>query len=237
MSLSGSYDHLFSAHELSALHARYAERNAGTNSKPRAAAAGAGAMPAVNANEEFCSIVQLTIDRVRLLMAAEVDCVADKAGGGGGGAPAAVGYVELKTSKALGSARDVETFERHKLLKFWLQSFLAGVPSVIVGFRDEAGVVKELKTYETKTIHRLVRGEGRDYWNPTACFNFGKTVLDFLLEQLDAHAAKGGTARRFVMRFEPEQAAVLICVDDSAQATVDAPVASEHPAAKRQRSE
>ena len=176
--------------------------------------------------------MQLTIDRVRLLMAAEVDCVADKAGGGGGGAPAAVGYVELKTSKAFASARDVETFERHKLLKFWLQSFLAGVPSVIVGFRDEAGVVKELKTYETKTIHRLVRGEGRDYWNPTACFNFGKLVLDFLLEQLTAYAAKGGTAKRFVMRFDPEQAAVQIRVDDSAQKADD-----EQPAAKRQRAE
>jgi len=44
-----------------------------------------GPLPPVNANEEFCSIVQLSIDRTKLFMAAEIDCAAT----GGGGAPAA----------------------------------------------------------------------------------------------------------------------------------------------------
>ncbi|EOD21526.1 hypothetical protein EMIHUDRAFT_458336 [Emiliania huxleyi CCMP1516] len=87
-----------------------------------------GPLPPVNANEEFCSsvhqmrnmrnadqpvtpvlhadggIVQLSIDRTKLFMAAEIDCAAT----GGGGAPAA-GYVELKTSKRHASPRDEET--------------------------------------------------------------------------------------------------------------------------------
>lgn len=67
-------------------------------------------------------------------------------------------YVELKTNKMILSERDKWTFERylapcrkcqsrianpctrHKLLKFWAQSFLAGVPYIVVGFRDENGI-------------------------------------------------------------------------------------------------
>jgi hypothetical protein len=36
--------------------------------------------------------------------------------------------------------RDRTSFERYKLLKFWSQSFLAGIPQVVVGFRDDEGV-------------------------------------------------------------------------------------------------
>ena len=110
----------------------------------------------------------------------------------------------------------MEVFERHKLLKFWLQSFLANVPSVIVGFRGDDGSVSELKTYETKTIHRIVRPKG--YWDPSACFNFGKALLEWLLAQLDAQAPRGKAAR-FVMRYEPAEAAVLLLPDAGADGT------------------
>ena len=173
---SGSYEHLYPTIEVAALHKRYGGSDSAGDGGPRPVNSGPGP---VNANEEFCSIVQLTIDKVKLLMAAEIDCTADKAGDVARGGAVAPGYVELKTSKAHASPRDTQNFEKHKLLKFWLQSFLGGVPSVVVGFRDATGVVRELKTYETKTIHRIVRPHG--YWDPTACFNFGRTVLDWLL--------------------------------------------------------
>lgn len=38
------------------------------------------------------------------------------------------------------SERDSRSFERYKLLKFWSQSFLAGVPLVVVGFRNDDGI-------------------------------------------------------------------------------------------------
>lgn len=232
---AGSYDHLYAQPELGALQSRYAQLAAAASQGASKGGSGSGSgttqLPPVDANEEFCSIVQLTIDKVRLLMAAEVDCTAERAGPPGEkGAAAAPGYVELKTSKQIGSSRDLETFERHKLVKFWLQSFLAGVPSIIVGFRDEGGVVRELKTYETKTVHRLVRGKGQggtDYWNPTACFNFGKGVLDWLLVQLAAREG-GGVGRKFILRYDPQQAQLLLLADDGGE--------DEQPAAKRQRS-
>ena len=55
-------------------------------------------------------VLSLGLAGLRLLMSAEIDC-ADERGA----------YVELKTSRLLDSERQVASFERHKLLKFWLQ--------------------------------------------------------------------------------------------------------------------
>ena len=146
-------------------------------------------------------------------------------------------------TQRLSSSRENEIFERHKLLKFWLQSFLADVPSVVVGFRDERGRVLELKTFETRTIHRLVRGGGKGpggagYWEPATCFNFGKAVLEWALEQIAS--APAGRAR-FVMRYDPAASAVVLSPDSMLDDNPAAPRAGsaqrddEQPAAKRAR--
>ena len=140
--------------------------------------------------------------------------------------------MELKTTKALRSARDTELFEKHKLLKFWLQSFLANTPSVVVGFRDDAGRVQELKTYETKTIHRIVRPRG--HWDPCVVFRFGKAVLEWLLELCGRDAA--GPAR-FVMRYDPAAAAVLLLPDEGEAPPPAGGADGESAAAKRRRTE
>jgi RAT1-interacting protein len=48
---------------------------------------------------------------------------------------------------------------RHKLLKFWAQSFLPGIPTILVGFRDDDGNVVTVETFKTMEIPRLVRGK------------------------------------------------------------------------------
>ena len=118
----------------------------------------------------------------------------------------------------MSSAREVQSFERHKLLKFWLQSFLAGVPRIVVGLRDEQGIVRELKPLETLKIHRMVRGK-ENMCEPAVCLNFGKQVLEWLkgqMRQLPPHAK----AR---LRYEPAASALLLLRDDDDDA----------PAAKR----
>ena len=126
----------------------------------------------------------------------------------------------------------------------WLQSFLAGVPRIIVGFRDDAGVVKELRPLETMKIPRMVRAippyraasspryraacytplqcyvlhplipcthphqvRGKqDMWDPAACLNFGKAVLEWLqhhVRQLPAGASA-------LLRYVPAEGALLL---------------------------
>ena len=41
---------------------------------------------------------------------------------------------------------------RYKLMKFWAQSFLVGVPRIVCGFRDDEGLVKSLQTFKTTDI-------------------------------------------------------------------------------------
>lgn len=194
----GSFDELYGDDELPRVVQRYG-----------GAAPASSPLGPVDANMEFCIVCQLSIGKAKLLMAAEIDCMSD--GSIAGQKPGS--YVELKTSKQHLTARDLESFERHKQLKFWLQSFLAGVPTVIVGFRDDAGRVLELKTYETRSMHKgSIREKG--YWDAAACFSFGCSALEWLLEQLaklDVAAAS-----RCILRYEPSAAALqLLLVEDA----------------------
>lgn len=41
---------------------------------------------------------------------------------------------------------------RFKLIKWWAQSFLVGIPTIICGYRDDSGVVRNLEKMETLKI-------------------------------------------------------------------------------------
>jgi RAT1-interacting protein len=83
--------------------------------------------------------------------------------------------VELKTSVDPATPRDVAGFER-KLLKFWLQSFLLGVPKIIVGFRDQEGILRRIEELETAGIPGIVKRRGG--WDGNVAVNFGAAVLE-----------------------------------------------------------
>ena len=37
-------------------------------------------------------------------------------------------------------------------MKWWAQSFIVGIPKIIVGYRDDDGIVSRLKTIEVKQL-------------------------------------------------------------------------------------
>jgi RAT1-interacting protein len=53
---------------------------------------------------------------------------------------------------------------------------------VIIGYRDDAGIVKALETFETLKIPRLVREQR--HWDPNVCINFADFFLTWLSESL-----------------------------------------------------
>ncbi|TMS15088.1 Decapping and exoribonuclease protein [Larimichthys crocea] len=107
----------------------------------------------VNTNEAFCTVVQTRLADHRLLFSGEVDC-RDK-DPNAPGPPAC--YVELKTSAEICTPKQRSNFHRFKLLKWWAQSFLPGVPRVIAGFRDHDGVVVTVETFPTSKISHLIK--------------------------------------------------------------------------------
>ncbi|KAJ4353939.1 decapping endonuclease targeting mRNA [Didymosphaeria variabile] len=90
-------------------------------------------------------------------------------------------WIELKTAEALPpnpSNRDILKFER-KLLKFWAQSFLLGVPKIIIGWRNKQGILTGVQELETNKIPGMVR-RGTHCWDGNTCINFAAALLGWL---------------------------------------------------------
>ena len=128
----------------------------------------------VNTNVQYCTVVKTKLGRHSLVMGAEVDCTRDYKYPN----DASRFYTELKTSKVIRNDRDRQTFERHKLLKFYFQSFLVAIPTIVVGFRDDKGIIQHLETLETLKIPRIVRD--KQYWDPNVCLAFCDRLLDWI---------------------------------------------------------
>lgn len=129
----------------------------------------------VNTNEAFCTVVQTRLAEHRLLFSGEVDC-RDK--DPKAPAPPAC-YVELKTSAEICTPKQRSNFHRFKLLKWWAQSFLPGVPRVVAGFKDHEGVVVSMETFHISKISQLIKNE-YNCWRPTVCMNFCCDFLSFV---------------------------------------------------------
>ncbi|KAI3400823.1 hypothetical protein diail_1512 [Diaporthe ilicicola] len=134
----------------------------------------------VNNKAQYCSVVRTGLGKTVLCLGGEVDAVWDskppKAGD-------PVNWVELKTSAEMRNDRDRDNFER-KLLKFWVQSFLLGVPRIIVGFRSRDGVLQRVEDMDVASIPDTVARRGRQ-WDGNICTNFAAAFLEWLRTKID----------------------------------------------------
>lgn len=146
----------------------------------------------VNNNAQYCSVARTGIGHTKLVIGGEVDacmfssphdlripsanippvwdCKPDRK-------EDPINWVELKTSAEIRNDRDMFKYER-KLLKFWAQSFLLGVPKIIVGFRDQHGILRRLEEVETASIPSKVKKVGRNTWDGNICINFTDAFLE-----------------------------------------------------------
>ncbi|XP_043694844.1 NAD-capped RNA hydrolase DXO1-like [Telopea speciosissima] len=124
----------------------------------------------IDSNVEFCSVIRTKLGAHRIIMGAEMDCCDSTDDG-------RRFYIELKTSRELDYHTE-ERYEREKLLKFWIQSFLAGVPYIVIGYRDDAGRLVRTERLRTKDITQRVKMKG--YWQGGVCLAFADEVLCWL---------------------------------------------------------
>ncbi|KAL4944721.1 hypothetical protein BDV06DRAFT_232678 [Aspergillus oleicola] len=141
----------------------------------------------VNNNAQYCSIARTGIGHTKLVLGGEVDAIWDSKPDR---KEDPINWVELKTSAEIRNDRDKLKFER-KLLKFWAQSFLLGVPKIVVGFRDQDGIVRRLEELETANIPSQVKKSGRGTWDGNICINFAAAFLNWLKSTIQ----EGGTWR------------------------------------------
>ncbi|CCU97772.1 unnamed protein product [Malassezia sympodialis ATCC 42132] len=135
----------------------------------------------VNTNVQWCHIVKTKLGSNRIIMGGEVDCVETL--------DAATdsereGTVELKTNLPVVTPED-QTKLDIKMLRIYMQSYLLGVRSVVIGFRDAQGTLLSHQTYRTADLPRLVRGRPGQ-WNPNDNLAYGANILDFVRQQVRA---------------------------------------------------
>ncbi|KAF9267999.1 RAI1-domain-containing protein [Marasmius fiardii PR-910] len=131
----------------------------------------------VNTNVQWCSVVKTKLGDMRIIIGGEVDCVK------GPYHPRRTdNFVELKTSMTIRkwNQGDELRFDK-KLLKFYFQSFLLGVPEIIVGFRTAKGYLTSVESFKTIEIPRMVRGKPGG-WEPSVCLGWGYRFLRKLLD-------------------------------------------------------
>ncbi|VBB76221.1 Putative Protein RAI1 [Podospora comata] len=158
----------------------------------------------VSNKEQYCSVVRSEIGGKVLCFGGEVDAIWDMKPKEPG---AKINWVELKTSKVIQSPRDKFQFNK-KLMKFWAQSFLLGVPKIVVGWRDKKGMLVSCEEYETKEIDERVRRErdgGQWPWMPWVCVNFASEILDWIQQVIKADPQQSGVWR---IRFDAKSKAV-----------------------------
>lgn len=163
------------------------------------AVAKVGPSVAMNLNEEYCSIVRTKLDNHRLVFGGEVDCVD----------PETNEYLELKTNRLIETPKHVEIFEKLKIVKWWLQSFLIGINTIICGFRNDSGVVSVL---ERMSVKDLV-ARGKPYWSGAVCFTF----LSELLSVVKANVRNNDAKAVFRFEYDPVKRRVLFCRDNDVE--------------------
>ncbi|PHH89784.1 hypothetical protein CDD83_5273 [Cordyceps sp. RAO-2017] len=131
----------------------------------------------VSNKEQYCSIVRTGIGKAILCLGGEVDAIWDSKPVEKG---APINWVELKTTAEIRSQGDVDAFHR-KLMKYWIQSFLLGVPKIIVGFRTRDGFLANISEIETHRIPETVNARPNAKWNADMCVNFAGAFLDWLM--------------------------------------------------------
>ena len=70
-----------------------------------------------------------------------------------------------------------------KLLKHWAQSFLLGVPTIVVGFRTQDGTLTSHRVLDTQKLPTQVKKNGNS-WNGHVCINMTAAFLEFLKQQI-----------------------------------------------------
>eukprot|EP00112_Aurelia_sp_Birch-Aquarium-sp1_P006368 Seg1704.5_Seg1704.6 transcript_id=Seg1704.5_Seg1704.6/GoldUCD/mRNA.D3Y31 product="Decapping and exoribonuclease protein" protein_id=Seg1704.5_Seg1704.6/GoldUCD/D3Y31 len=123
--------------------------------------------------EAFCSVVRTRLNKNSLVFGAEVDCCTLR----DGKVIAPDSYIELKTSRIIDNPRQMRNFANFKMKKFWAQSYIAGVPKIICGMRDDDGIVRELHDYKTLDLPKIAASHNAR-WEASVCMNF----LDEFLE-------------------------------------------------------
>lgn len=142
----------------------------------------------VDENEEFSLVFETNLNRHTIVYGAEMDGIRCDRGPVTAPPSTELGpdaiieylsnkhFIELKTNRHIEFPNQDNNFRRFKTKKWWCQSFLAGVDTIVAGFRNDEGIVEQLKLYPVKDIAKM----SQRFWQPNVCMNFLETFLTYV---------------------------------------------------------
>ncbi|GAB4819664.1 hypothetical protein N2152v2_006710 [Parachlorella kessleri] len=139
-----------------------------------------------DSSSEYCILVRTRLGGIRILLGAEIDCY-DPTGVCGNKQPGLSSYLELKTYKPPQHPKQQLTLHRNKHPRWWLQSFLAGVPALALGARDDQGLVHKIDLVKVADLPRISAASGAA-WDPQLALRFGEHCLKWMRSVAAAHA-------------------------------------------------
>lgn len=130
----------------------------------------------VELSNEFCCMYETRLENINILYGAEMDGIArDK--------PVdydvnfnELEFIELKVKRRETHFRQSINFYKYKAIKWWCQSFLVGIKRIIVGLRNDSGIVD---SYEEVDLRNVAR-ESKDHWSPSVCMKFCSEFLNMV---------------------------------------------------------
>ncbi|KAL0053458.1 hypothetical protein WJX82_005954 [Trebouxia sp. C0006] len=139
----------------------------------------------VDATSEYAALIRLRVDKLRILLAAEIDCF-DPKKCQAGAKPDLASYLELKTYLLPANQWKANNIKKFKYPKWWLQSWLAGVPAVVAGARDKQGVLQSIEVLPTRQLPHMAANAnaGFDTWQK---IHFGNDVLTWMRQLTGVH--------------------------------------------------
>lgn len=120
------------------------------------------------------SKVQSSSGKISLLYAAEIDCL--DTGKTQRDAADMENFVEIKTTRRMHHENQYRNFCKFKLIKWWAQSYLVGVPKIICGYKNDRHIVDSI---EEMNVHRIP-SQCSEFWSRRQCMNFLQQFLSFV---------------------------------------------------------
>lgn len=145
--------------------------------EPVCTASGHAGSSTVDSTSEFAILVSYKLKGLNIIMAAEVDCY-DSQQAAAGCNPA---YLELKTYKIPTNKHAEARIYGQKHPRWWVQSFLAGVPTLVLGGRDGRGMLHKVHKVAVSRLQELSARAGQS-WDGNMLLSFGSECLSWMLQ-------------------------------------------------------
>ncbi|CAF3339487.1 unnamed protein product [Rotaria sp. Silwood1] len=125
----------------------------------------------LNPLKQFTGVFQATMGSYRLLYGAEMDCVVEKSS-------SITEHIELKVCAGK-SLNDLPLKHNRKFAKWWIQCFLVGIKTMVIGLRDNNGIVNSLAPLNIEDIEKATCT-----WTRQSFFNFFLLFAQFVKEHV-----------------------------------------------------